>query len=498
MKNKTFKITALLLMLIMLFSITACGKGDIRELHDKDLKEELAAPASKLNAQQLYQSITYVPEMFMGKYYLKAGTKSEDDYMANSGWQTTACGSYNGEPQEITLMPMTMNIGPNNFYHKLNNRKEHLWGEFHFKSAAGNLVSMYGAVEVKDNSILRITPVETLEYDEAADRSIYTLSDTPLDYQFRFNGTQLTLSAGGYTVELEVTALTDYYEDYGKDHQICIDGFLASDSPMLDNIEMISFLTNDRKAKYNRFYLKVINEDGERDTYKAVGYLGEDGLLTFSYTDDNGTVHSYQALYFYLDNDGIILCDGTNTYYYTCPYYSDLNAIVAEEDIEALKDLPETTIEEILEKKASLFDALSKAFAEAGIAAAVDPVSGEISIDSAVLFDVNKYNISAEGQEFLSSFWQVYTSVLSADEYTGFLETIIVEGHADPSGNYDDNMVLSENRAASVQEFCEALGGSVAPLKSVGYSSDRPIYDEAGEIDYDASRRVAFRFQIVL
>ena len=172
--------------------------------------------------------------------------------------------------------------------------------------------------------------------------------------------------------------------------------------------------------------------------------------------------------------------------------------MVSEEQAEELEGLGESTIEQILKTKASLFDALTTAFAEAGIAASVDPVSGEISIDSAVLFDVNKSDISEEGQAFLTDFWNVYTSVLSAEEYDGFLDTIIVEGHADPSGNYDDNQILSENRAAAVLEYCENLGGSVAPLRSIGYSSDRPIYGEDGEIDYDASRRVAFRFQIVL
>ena len=59
-------------------------------------------------------------------------------------------------------------------------------------------------------------------------------------------------------------------------------------------------------------------------------------------------------------------------------------------------------------------------------------------------------------------------------------------------------MVLSEARAKSVLTFCEGLGDAAAPLEAIGYSSSRPIIGADGEVDYDASRRVAFRFRIKL
>ena len=499
MKKSVLKITAMILLTVLLLSFTACGKINIRELHAKDLKDELVVPASPLNAQTLYKSIEYTPEMFMGSYYLNAGTDSEEDYLENSLWWTTTLDSYNGEPYDLTLIPFMFRVGPENFLHKLNRHTNHVWGEFHFKNRNGNLIVLECAVEVKNNNTLCLTPVESFEYNEETDSSVYTLSDTVLEYGFAFRGTNLTLTSGSSSVELQSTYLTDHSIGQLKYHQICVDSYLKAKSPQLDNIIAIDFLSNDKKAKVNRFYLKVTDEESDStENYEAVGYLGEDGLFTFSYTDENGAVHSYQALYFYLDNDGIILYDGNETYYYTNRYASDLDAIISEEQAEQAANLSDSAIDQILKTKASLFEALSKAFAEAGIAAAVDPVSGEISIDSAVLFDVNKADISAEGQTFLTDFWSVYTSVLAADEYDGFLESIIVEGHADPSGNYDDNMILSENRANSVLEFCSNLGGSVAPLESIGYSSDRPIVGEDGEVDYDASRRVAFRFRIKL
>ena len=43
--------------------------------------------------------------------------------------------------------------------------------------------------------------------------------------------------------------------------------------------------------------------------------------------------------------------------------------------------------------------------------------------------------------------------------------------------------------------YIEALSSTV---KALGYSYDNPVYDENGDVDMDASRRVAFRFIINL
>jgi len=496
--KKLSRITAILLVLATLIALVGCGH-EINEIRHKDNKDELVAPAASLNGEALYDSVTYGPEMFMGRYYLKEAPKNMEDLGDLTGWMNSAIGSYNDEPQDLTAIPHYLRIGPNTCSHKIFRHNEYMWGEISFYNGNHNLVTWTVAVEVENNDTLCFTPVLDFTYDEETDTSSYTLADTCLDYKFDFQGFDLTLtSQEGKSLALRTDELTDYFEEYNKAHQICVDSYASLQSPRIDgNIEAFSFLSNDKKPKVNRFYVKVTDpeEDGY-NTCKAVGYLGEDGLFTFSYTDQNGTVHSYQYLYFYLQNDGIILYDGQTTYYYTNAYDSALDAIVSEEDAAIVSELSETRVEEIIETKNSLFDALSAAFAAANIAAGVDPVTGEIAIDSAVLFDVNKSDISEEGQAFLTAFWDVYTGVLSAEEYTGFLAAILVEGHADPSGNYEDNMILSEARAQSVLDFCQGLGGSSTPMEAIGYSSDKPILDASGEVDYDASRRVAFRFRV--
>ena len=131
--------------------------------------------------------------------------------------------------------------------------------------------------------------------------------------------------------------------------------------------------------------------------------------------------------------------------------------------------------------------------------------TGEIALDSAVLFGVNESNISPEGKEFLRSFLNVYTGVVFGDEYTDFVSKIMVEGHTDTSGSYDLNLSLSQARADSVLAFCLSEEAGIDPayvesltgtLEAVGYSYDKPVYDENGDVDMDASRRVSFRFVI--
>jgi len=507
MKRKLIRILAAVTALLSVALLAVgCGNVPLNELHDKDYEGELVYPSSTLNAAALYDSVPYSAEMFKGDYFLKAGLDSKDEYLANSNmWSTTIDSHFDDdELRNLTYIPMHLTIGENVYTgFGLHDFTEYVWGEASFLTDAGNIFTLIVAVEVKDDTLclIPVSHVEQLGEEDKYRVVSYTLSDTVLEYGFEFHGMDLTLSADGKSVELAATDTTDYMRDYNKngEFQISTDAYLAADSPRLDNIVSIDFLTNTKKSDFNRFYVRVEEEPGAYpEAYEATGILGEDGLFTFSYTDDEGAVHSYQLLYFYLDDSGLVLYDGDTVYYYTASYFTDLDGVVAEEDADALSNLSPEDYTALVEKKNSLFEALSEAFAEAGIAASVDPVSGEIAIDSAVLFDVNDATISEDGKAFLTSFWEVYTSVVGADEYTDFLASIVVEGHADPSGNYDDNMVLSEARANAVLEFCEGLGGSTAPLESIGYSSSRPVRDADGEVDYDASRRVAFKFRIKL
>lgn len=171
--------------------------------------------------------------------------------------------------------------------------------------------------------------------------------------------------------------------------------------------------------------------------------------------------------------------------------------------------IPEMKVEDVVliaETRANLLADLSHAFETSGLSVIVDEELGEIILDSSVLFEVDKAEISAEGKVFLQKFLAVYTAVVYNPKYEGFLSHVLVEGHTDSDGNYDYNLTLSQNRADSVLAFClspESGAGAYAAqlessLEAVGYSYDRLIYDENGNEDKAASRRVSFRFLIAL
>ena len=178
----------------------------------------------------------------------------------------------------------------------------------------------------------------------------------------------------------------------------------------------------------------------------------------------------------------------------------------SDKDKAALSKMQAKEVMAIAETRANLLGDLSHAFRTSGLDVTVDEENGEIMLDSSVLFEVDKSDISPEGQEFLRKFVTVYTTVVFHEKYEGFVSRILVEGHTDSNGGYDYNLTLSQERADSVKEFCLSeesgadayIGELEGTLEAVGHSYDQLIYDESGKEDSAASRRVSFRFLISL
>ncbi|MEM9668545.1 MAG: OmpA family protein [Pseudomonadota bacterium] len=63
-------------------------------------------------------------------------------------------------------------------------------------------------------------------------------------------------------------------------------------------------------------------------------------------------------------------------------------------------------------------------------------------------------------------------------------------GHADSTGPEDSNQVLSEQRAASVQNYLQSQGVTPVRLASIGYGESRPIADNATVAGRAQNRRV--------
>ncbi|MBQ6798473.1 MAG: OmpA family protein [Oscillospiraceae bacterium] len=177
---------------------------------------------------------------------------------------------------------------------------------------------------------------------------------------------------------------------------------------------------------------------------------------------------------------------------------------LSTKELETLEGIPEMELIRLAEYKASLLADLSIAFQTSGLSVTVDSTTGEIMIDSAILFGYNEDSVSDLGKAMLDRFLLVYTSVIFSEKYEGFISEILVEGHTDTSGDYNYNLNLSQRRADNVSSYCTgssaisddartALGQLLTP---VGRSYDLPVYDANGNVDMDASRRVSFRFLI--
>ncbi len=161
-------------------------------------------------------------------------------------------------------------------------------------------------------------------------------------------------------------------------------------------------------------------------------------------------------------------------------------------------------IDDLIGVKANIIQALSTSLNKANMKATVDPNNGDIVLDSAVFFETGKYTIKAEGQALLDRFVPVYLDVLLRPEYEDYLGEIIIEGHTDSSGSYDNNLKLSQERALQVALYClnmpSLTQAQKTKLKQIltakGRSYSDLVYDENGREDADASRRVEFKFSL--
>jgi len=132
----------------------------------------------------------------------------------------------------------------------------------------------------------------------------------------------------------------------------------------------------------------------------------------------------------------------------------------------------------------------------------IDKNSGRIRLNSEILFETGKYNLTTEGKEFLKTFIPKYLNVLLGnDEIRKNLSQIIIEGHTDKQGSYLSNLQLSQNRALAVVNFIFSKEMPKFPerkiLKRYITANGRSYIDFLGkpdQIEDKKSRRVEFKF----
>lgn len=149
-----------------------------------------------------------------------------------------------------------------------------------------------------------------------------------------------------------------------------------------------------------------------------------------------------------------------------------------------------------------IMDKLRSALNTIDVAYTYDEDSTSINLDANVLFGFDEAILTEEGKEYLNIFIPTYASVIFDKEFDGLLASVNFEGHTDTSGSYEYNMNLSQRRAEEVMNYCLEILDDTYRNKmeklaiAEGYSYDNPIYKIDGEVDMDASRRVAISFTL--
>lgn len=147
---------------------------------------------------------------------------------------------------------------------------------------------------------------------------------------------------------------------------------------------------------------------------------------------------------------------------------------------------------------------LSTALSAARISASVDANTGDIVLDSRLMFETNSSEIKDEGLAQLNRLIPVYLSVLLRDEYRDYVAEIIIEGHTDSTGSYERNLELSQERALNVAKYCLNMSTLTSAQKeqlkgiitAQGRSYADPVYDQYGREDQQRSRRVEVKFRL--
>ncbi len=150
-----------------------------------------------------------------------------------------------------------------------------------------------------------------------------------------------------------------------------------------------------------------------------------------------------------------------------------------------------------------IIEELTQVLEESGLEVSVDENTGDICLNSTIMFDTNSAEVKEAGRKFIRKFLPVYLDVLMKPEYQEYIGVIIIEGYTDNKGTYVANLELSQQRASNVMRYCLEIDLSDEQkeylrqkITATGRSCANLIYKANGRVDLNASRRVEFKFRL--
>lgn len=155
---------------------------------------------------------------------------------------------------------------------------------------------------------------------------------------------------------------------------------------------------------------------------------------------------------------------------------------------------------------------LAEKLAQENIEAQIDNMTGDIKISDLELFEVNSWNLSPKGKQYLDKLVPIYVNtIFSKQELLDGIEHIVIQGHTDSQSfsglatkdeQFAKNMELSLKRANSVAEYMFKTNYDKSHSEKLrhllvveGKSFNEPIITNGVE-DFAKSRRVELKLTV--
>lgn len=503
------KTLSIILAITLALSFAACSKksdtGSSEEngaavwyFAEKDTdSSSLFDSAKSVDTDSVYSSVKFDEKMLHGSY---AVDNIEKDSKKLKKELKSKSVDFNNGTYDISSIPIAVYFGTENLplsesKYKSITDKEVAVLEFIINDKTGTVPCVY---EVNGNKI-KFTTISDATKNGKFD---YKVETTAFEYQFSLKGIHLDLSDGTDKLDLVSYSFTSNISG-----GTTLAGYSAEKTPLIDNADCFV-------SKQDSLVNYALQRSG--DYYDTSAYkITDDGKFTvyFDTKDENGkVVNSFSKQFAFVTNSNgqnyfnsfsMILFDGEKTYYYN-DSSADRESRILKNEGEDISSLTDDQLNTIADTKKDLYDDLYKEFKANGISVQINRTSGEIAMDSTVLFGGDSAELSKDGKDFLKKFVKSYTSIVYSDKYDGFIEKTVIEGHIAPvSGTtYKGGLPLSTKRADTVKDYClsSEIGTDTSKLaksiKTVGCSQSKPVYDSNGNVDLTASRRVSFKFVV--
>lgn len=517
MNTQTKKLLSFILACVLLLCLCACGKKSIP--YSKGVKEngQLAwylggnnflkaevdpktlfkDTADSVDPAAIYHSLEWTEQMLHGVYTLNHDQKDLKFVQKNIPFEAV---NISGKEETVSILPVSVYFGADNIPDgktgfQFSQLRQITDAEVAILTFAAKQAVVYTpCIYTLEGNAIRFQQIH--QTSGIQDPLTYEFTGTEFLYDFQLSGPYFTLATGDCSLQLKAYCLTK-----NANEQLHLRGYSLPDSPLVDNLDHFT-----SSSVWN----SAVQRDGSHYALSAFKF-DESGRFTVYLEEESGEVLIQQYAYILQSSAGtltdgfsVILLDGSKIYDYSDSSAQREARALQEQGID-VRELTEEQVEAIAEKKADLFDDLYQAFQAEGIDATINRATGEIALGATVLFDVNASDISGNGKLLLQDFMRVYADVVFSDAYEDFVSRIIVEGHTDTSGSYEQNQQLSLQRAQNVMAYCLSADCGISQdhsnalatmMEAVGCGYDKPIYDENGEVDMDASRRVGFKFVV--